>query len=141
MPGKVNPTQCEALIQVCIQVMGNDTTIAFAEGFGSVLDLNVTKPLMIVNLLDSIELLANGIDSFADNCLNGLHANVKQINAQLEKDLMIVTNLVPIIGYDKAAEIAQRASKTGKTIKEVVREMKLKIKGNLDELLDPRKMV
>jgi len=141
MPGKVNPTQCEALIQVCIQVMGNDTTIAFAEGFGSVLDLNVTKPLMIVNLLDSIELLANGINSFADNCLNGLHANVKQINAQLEKDLMIVTNLVPIIGYDKAAEIAQRASKTGKTIKEVVREMKLKIKGNLDELLDPRKMV
>jgi fumarate hydratase class II len=96
---------------------------------------------MIVNLLDSIELLANGIDSFVDNCLNGTHANVKQINAQLERNSMTVTNLVPIIGYDKAAEIAKRASKTGKTIREVVREMKLEIKGNLDELLDPRKMV
>jgi fumarate hydratase class II len=140
MPGKVNPTQCEALIQASIQVVGNDTAISFAEGFGSVLDLNVTKPLMIVNLLDSIELLANAINSFTGNCLTGLHANVKQINAQLERNLMIVTNLTPIIGYDKAAEIAQKASRTGKTIKEVVQDMKLKIRGNLDELLDPKRM-
>ncbi len=76
MPGKVNPTQAEALIQICLQVIGNDVTMSLAEGFGSVLDLNVTKPLMIVNLLDSIELLANGINSFVKNCLNGIKANV-----------------------------------------------------------------
>lgn len=141
MPGKVNPTQAEALIQACLQVIGNDVTVSLAEGFGSVLDLNVTKPLMIVNLLDSIELLANGINSFVKNCLNGLKANVDRINSQLEKNLMVVTNLVPIIGYDKASEIARRASRTGKTIKQTVLEMGLKIYGNLDELLDPRKML
>jgi fumarate hydratase class II len=141
MPGKVNPTQAEALIQVCLQVIGNDVTVSLAEGFGSVLDLNVTKPLMIANLLDSIELLANGINSFVKNCLNGLKANTDSINSQLEKNLMTVTNLVPIIGYDKASEIARRASRTGKTIKQTVREMGLKIDGNLDELLDPRKML
>jgi fumarate hydratase class II len=141
MPGKVNPTQAEALIQVCLQVIGNDVTVSLAEGFGSVLDLNVTKPLMIVNLLDSIDLLANGINSFVKNCLNGLKANVDRINSQLEKNLMVVTNLVPIIGYDKASEIARRASRTGKTIKQTVLEMGLKIDGNLDELLDPRKML
>jgi fumarate hydratase class II len=141
MPGKVNPTQAEALIQVCLQVIGNDVTVSLAEGFGSVLDLNVAKPLMIVNLLDSIELLANGINSFVKNCLNGLKANVDRINCQLEKNLMVVTNLVPIIGYDKASEIARRASRTGKTIKRTVLEMGLKIDGNLDELLDPRKML
>jgi fumarate hydratase class II len=141
MPGKVNPTQAEALIQICLQVIGNDVTMSLAEGFGSVLDLNVTKPLMIVNLFDSIELLANGINSFVRNCLNGIKANVDRINSQLEKNLMVITNLVPLIGYDKASEIAQRASRTGKTIKETILEMGLKIEGNLDELLDPRKMI
>jgi fumarate hydratase class II len=141
MPGKVNPTQAEALIQACLQVIGNDVTVSLAEGFGSVLDLNVTKPLMIANLLDSIELLANGINSFVKNCLNGLKANADRINSQLEKNLMVVTNLVPIIGYDKASEIARRASRTGKTMKQTVLEMGLKIDGNLDELLDPRKML
>lgn len=141
MPGKVNPTQAEALIQVCLQVIGNDVTVSLAEGFGSVLDLNVAKPLMIANLLDSIELLANGINSFVKNCLNGLKANVDRINCKLEKNLMVVTKLVPIIGYDKASEIARRASRTGRTIKQTVLEMGLKIDGNLDELLDPRKML
>lgn len=141
MPGKVNPTQAEALIQVCLQVIGNDVTITLGEQFGSVLDLNVTKPLIIVNLLDSVELLAKGIDSFVNNCLNGLEANRDRIDLQLEKNLMVVTNLVPLIGYDKASEVAKRASRTGKTIKETVIDMQLKIKGNLDELLDPRKMV
>ncbi len=140
MPGKVNPTQAEALIQVCMQVMGNDTTISLAEGFGSTLDLNVAKPLMIVNLLDSIDILANGINSFVDKCLKNLRANIEQINAQLERNLMVATKLVPILGYDKASEIAEKASSSDKTIKEVVLEMGLKIKGNLDELLDPKKM-
>jgi len=141
MPGKVNPAQAEALIQVCLQVIGYDTAVSVAEGFGSVLDLNVAKPLMIVNLLDSIELLANGINSFVRYCLNGLKANVDTINFQLEKNLMVATNLVPLIGYDKASEIARRASRSGKTIKETIIEMGMKIDGNLDELLDPKRMV
>ena len=139
MPGKVNPTQAEALIQVCLQVMGNDATISFAEAFGSTLDLNTTKPLMIINLLRSIEILANGIDSFVENCLKGLKVNRRQIDSQLTSNLMTITSLVPFIGYDKASEIAQIAARTGKTVKQVALEMK--VKGNLDELLDPRKMV
>jgi fumarate hydratase class II len=141
MPGKVNPTQAEALLQVCLQVMGNDTTISLAEAFGSTLDLNVTKPLMITNLLDSIELLTNGIRSFVKNCLNGLRANKERINSQVENNLMIATNLVPIIGYDKASEITQTAAKTGKTIKQVIIDANLRIKGDLDKILDPKKMV
>ena len=141
MPGKVNPTQSEALIQVSIQVIGNDAAIAAAEGFGSILDLNVTKPVMIVNLLDSINLLAMGIDSFIKNCLQGLEVNQSRIDKQLEQSLMIVTRLAPVIGYDQAADIAKTAHATGKTIREVVIESGIKIDGDLDEILDPSKMV
>ncbi len=141
MPGKINPTQSEALIQVAIQVIGNDTAISYAEGYGSILDLNVAKPLMIVNLLESIRILAGAINSFVKNCLEGLQANRAQIKTHLERILMIVTNLIPQIGYDIASEIAQTAYKTGKTIKEVILEKGLKIEGDLDEILDPRKMV
>ena len=141
MPGKVNPTQSEALIQVCLQVIGNDATIAAAEGFGSVLDLNVAKPVMIVNLLDSIHLLSNGIDSFTKNCLAGIKANEERIKKELDRSLMVVTRLSPFIGYDKAAEIAKTAHSTGKTIREVVLESGLKIDGDLDKILDPTKMV
>jgi len=140
MPGKVNPTQSEALIQVCLQVFGNDYTISIAEGYGSILDLNVCKPVLIVNLIESIELLTNGINSFIDKCLKDLKPNVQLINSQLERMLMIVTNLNPIIGYDKASEIAQKAYKENKTIKEVIKELNIKIEGDLDELLDPKKM-
>jgi fumarate hydratase class II len=140
MPGKVNPTQAEALVQVCIQIVGNDATISFAEAFGSTLDLNVSKPLMIVRLLESIELLANGITSFVENCLKGLRANVTRIESQLEGDLMVVTSLVPLIGYDIAAEIAQTAARTGKTIKQVVLERRIRLKGDLDKILDPKRM-
>lgn len=141
MPGKINPTQSEALIQVCLQVMGNDSVISLAESHGSVLDLNVCKPIMIYNLLESIEILSAGIDSFIQHCLKDLKANVDQINSHLERTLMIVTNLSPIIGYDKASEIAQRAYKEGKTIKEAILEMGLEFKENIDELLDPKRMV
>jgi fumarate hydratase class II len=140
MPGKVNPTQSEALIQVCLQVIGNDATIAAAEGFGSILDLNVCKPVMIVNLLDSIKLLGGGIKSFTEHCLKDLRVNREHIEHQLERSLMVVTKLSPEIGYDRASEIAMRAHKEGKTIKEVVLEEGIEIK-NLDELLDPSKMV
>ena len=140
MPGKLNPTQAEALVQVCIQVLGNDATISVAEALGSTLDLNVTKPLMIVRLLESIEILANAVNSFVENCLKGLRANAAHIGSKLESNLMVVTRLVPLIGYDEAAEIAQTAAKTGKTIKQVVRERKMRLKGDLDKVLDPKRM-
>ena len=140
MPGKVNPTQSEALIQVCLQVIGNDATIAAAEGFGSILDLNVCKPVMIVNLLDSIKLLGAGIKSFTEHCLKGLGVNREHIEHQLERSLMVVTRLSPEIGYDRASEIAKRAYNEGKTIREVIHEEGIEIK-NMDELLDPSKMV
>jgi fumarate hydratase class II len=139
MPGKVNPTQSEALIQVCLQVIGNDATIAAAEGYGSILDLNVCKPIMISNLLDSIKLLGAGITSFTEHCLKGLKANRENIQHQLERSLMVVTRLSPIIGYDKAAEIAKRAHSEGKTIREVIVEEGIEIK-DLDDFLDASKM-
>ncbi len=141
MPGKVNPTQCEALAQVCAQVVGHDAVIAFAESQGSLLDLNVTKPLMIVNVLDAIRILSKGIESFVENCLEGMKVNEESIKRQLESSLMIVARLSPVIGYDKAGEISARAHATGKSIKETIIEMGIEIDGNLDELLDPRKMV
>ncbi len=140
MPGKINPTQSEALIQVCLQVIGNDSVISFGEAYGSILDLNVCKPIMIINLLESVEILIGGINSFVDHCLIALRANKDQINDHLERMLMIVTRLTPIIGYDKCSEIAQRAFKEGKTCRQVIKEIGLKI-DNLDELLDPKKMV
>ncbi len=141
MPGKVNPTQAEALIQVSLQVMGNDSTIALAEGFGSMLDLNVAKPVMIVNLLNSVRILSNGIMSFVKHCLEGLNANTHHIKIQLERSLMVVTRLTPIIGYDKASEVAKAAHSSGKTIRETLLDMKLEIDGDLDKILDPMKMV
>lgn len=140
MPGKVNPTQSEALIQVCVQVIGNDATIAAAEGYGSVLDLNMSKPIMIVNLLESMKLLGAGIESFTQNCLKGLKVNEEGIKQQLDQSLMLATRLSSVIGYDRAAEIAKKAHKEGKTIREVIQEENIDIE-NLDELLDPSKMV
>jgi fumarate hydratase class II len=138
MPGKINPTQSEALIQVCLQVIGNNATITAGEFYGSVLDLNVCKPLIITNLLESIEILSNAINSFKKNCLKGIQVNKDQIKEQLERLLMLVTNLTPIIGYDKCSEIAINAYKSGKSIKEVIKEMGLEFEQDLDELLDAR---
>ncbi|MHA2294414.1 MAG: class II fumarate hydratase [Candidatus Hodarchaeales archaeon] len=141
MPGKINPTQSEVLIMVSIQVLGNDATITQAESLGSILDLNVTKPLIIINLLESIQLLANGMTSFVKNTLRRLKPNIKQIENHLSRSLMLVTNLTKVIGYDKAGEIAQIAYKTGKTIREVIIEQGIDIEGDLDDLLDPKRMV
>ncbi len=140
MPGKINPTQSEALIQVCLQVIGNDSVVTSGEMYGSILDLNMSKPIMIVNVLESIDILIGGINSFIGNCLVDIKANTEQIDSNLEQMLMLVTNLIPIIGYDKCSEIAQRAYKEGKSCKVVIKEMGLKI-DNLDELLDPKNMV
>jgi fumarate hydratase class II len=141
MPGKVNPTQSEMLIQVCIQVIGNDTTITFAESQGSILDLNMTKPLMISNLLESIELLSKAVSSFTNNCLKGIQPNRKKIKQLLEQNLMLVTSLTPKIGYDKAAEIAKEAFETGKTLKEILKEKNILNDEEIEEYLDTQKNV
>ncbi len=141
MPGKVNPTQSEALIQVCLQVIGNDSIITFAEGYGSILDLNVCKPLMIFNLLKSLEIISNGINSFIDHCLVGLKINEEHINSQLKDLIMLVTNLAPLIGYDKCSAIAIKAYDENKSIKEVIEEMGIELDEDLDKLLDPKNMV
>ncbi|MHA1293737.1 MAG: class II fumarate hydratase [Promethearchaeota archaeon] len=141
MPGKINPTQSEALIQVCLQVIGYDNIITFAEGYGSILDLNVCKPLIIHNILESINILGNAIASFIKNCLIGLKPNNQQIEKQLKSMLMVITNLSPIIGYDKCSEIAQKAYKEGKTIKEVILELGIEFEEDIDDLLDPKKML
>ncbi|MFW9918606.1 MAG: class II fumarate hydratase [Candidatus Thorarchaeota archaeon] len=140
MPGKINPTQSESLIQVALQVIGYDAAITLGEGFGSILDLNVAKPLIITNILDSINILSNGIISFVNKCLIDLTPNQEIIRSHLDRSLMIVTRLSPVIGYDKAAEVARHAYESGKTVKEAVIDMGLSIE-NLDEILDPARMI
>lgn len=118
MPGKVNPTQCEALTMVCAQVFGNDATVAFAGSQGN-FQLNVYKPVMAHNVLESIELLSDACDSFNNHCAIGIEPHHEKINENLSKNLMLVTALNRHIGYDKAALIAKTAHKEGKTLREV----------------------
>ena len=110
MPGKVNPTQCEALTMVCAQVMGNHVTVSVGGSNGH-FELNVFKPVMISNLLSSIRLLGDASVSFQDNCVEGIVANEKRISQLLNESLMLVTALNPYIGYDKAAKAAKTAHK------------------------------
>lgn len=117
MPGKVNPTQCEAMTMVCAQVMGNHTTITIAGASGH-FELNVFKPVMIYNMLQSIKLIADACLSFADNCIIGIEANIERLNELSAKSLMVVTALNPHIGYDNAAKIAKDALKRNITLKE-----------------------
>jgi fumarate hydratase class II len=117
MPGKVNPTQAEALTMVCAQVMGNHTTVTVAGSHGH-LELNVFKPVIIHNVLQSIRLLADAAESFNLKCVRGLKADKAAIARHLDNSLMLVTALAPHIGYDKAAEIAKKAHADGTTLKE-----------------------
>lgn len=117
MPGKVNPTQCEALTMVCAQVMGNDATIGFAGSQGN-FELNVFKPVIIYNFIQSCNLLADSMDNFREFCLDGLTANEENIKKHLNNSLMLVTALSPVIGYDKAAKIAHDAHVNGTTLRE-----------------------
>lgn len=118
MPGKVNPTQSEALTMVAAQVFGNDTTIGFAASQGN-FELNVFKPVIIYNFLQSVRLLADGMVSFNHNCAKGIEPNQEVITKNVHQSLMLVTALNPHIGYEKAAEIAKLAFKEGSTLKEV----------------------
>lgn len=120
MPGKVNPTQCETIMQVCIQVMANDTAISMANSQGN-FELNVCKPLMIYNLLQSIRLLSDSCRSFTKFCIEGISVNKKQLEQNLDASLMNITKLAPKIGYDKAAEIAKYARENNLPLKEALR--------------------
>ena len=117
MPGKVNPTQCEALTMVCAQVMGNNTAVSFAGSQGH-FELNVYKPVIAANVLQSIRLLGDAAASFSDNCVIGIKANEENIAALMERSLMLVTALAPKIGYDNATKVAKTAHKNGTTLRE-----------------------
>ena len=117
MPGKVNPTQCEALTMVCCQVLANDVAIGIGGASGN-FELNVYKPLIAHNFLQSIRLLADGMISFEKHCVRGIVANRDRLAELMERSLMLVTALVPHVGYDKAAEIAHRAQRDGSTLKQ-----------------------
>ena len=149
MPGKVNPTQCEALTMIACQVIGNNVAITTG-GMQGHFELNVFRPMIIDNILRSMHLLCDGINSFVDNCLIGITANEKRIDELLNNSLMLVTALNTHIGYDNAAKIAKNAHKKGTTLKESARELGFltenggegKIKeSDWDSILDPRKMI
>ena len=139
MPGKVNPTQCEALTMIAAQVMGNDTTIAFAGASGN-LELNVYKPVIIYNLLQSVRLLSDGCRSFGDNCVAGITANEQIIAEYVQNSLMLVTALNPHIGYDKAAQIAKQAHMQGTTLREAAVSLGLLSGEDFDRFVVPEEM-
>ncbi|MDH3658954.1 MAG: class II fumarate hydratase [Alphaproteobacteria bacterium] len=140
MPGKVNPTQCEAMTMLCAQVMGNHmaTTVAGSNGH---FELNVFKPVMIHNVLQSIRLIADGAVSFTDNCVAGLEANRERIDTLLHESLMLVTALNPKIGYDNAAKVAKKAHAEGTTLKESALALGLLTSEEFDEFVRPEKML
>lgn len=140
MPGKVNPTQSEAMTMVCAQVMGNNTTISIAGSNGH-FELNVFKPVMIYNLLQSIRLLGDACNSFTDNCVVGIEANEDRIKKLMNDSLMLVTSLNPVIGYDNAAKIAKKAHKEGKNLKETALELGLLTEEQFDQAVRPELMV
>jgi len=139
MPGKVNPTQSEAMIMVSIQVMGNDTAVSIAGSRGN-LELNVCKPVLIFNYLHSVELLADACDRFTEFCVEGLEPDLPQINKHLTNSLMLVTALNPHIGYDKAAQAAKKAHKEGTTLREAVLALEFLSGEKFDEVVDPAAM-
>ncbi|MBM7694151.1 fumarate hydratase class II [Peribacillus deserti] len=140
MPGKVNPTQSEAVTMAAVQVFGNDAAIAFAASQGN-FELNVFKPVIIYNFLQSVQLLADCIHSFNDHCIKGMTANSEKISENLNRSLMLVTALNPYIGYEKAAEIAKFAFKENLTLKEAALQLNYVTEQQFDEWVDPEKMV
>jgi len=139
MPGKVNPTQSEAMIMVCIQVIGNDTAVGIAGARGN-LELNVNKPVIIHNVLHSIELLTGACRGFRLFCVDGLEPDAEQIQRHLENSLMLVTALNPIIGYDKAADVAKKAYKERTTLREAAVELGYLTGEQFDDAVRPEEM-
>lgn len=140
MPGKVNPTQCEALTMVCAQIMGNHVAVSVAGSNGH-FELNVFKPVMIYNVLQSIRLIADGCNSFVENCVVGIEANEARIDKLLNESLMLVTALNPHIGYDNAAKIAKTAHEKGSTLKEMAIELGFLTAEQFDEWVKPIDMI
>jgi len=140
MPGKVNPTQVEALTMITIQVMANDVAVGFG-GAGGLLEMNVYKPLIIANILQSITLLADGCSNFRKFCIEGTEPNRKRIAEHVGRSLMLVTALVPLIGYDKASAIAHHASENDLTLREAALALGLVSEEDFDRLVDPKKML
>lgn len=139
MPGKVNPTQCEALTMVCAQVLGNDLAVNVG-GLNGHFELNAFKPMMIFNVLNSLQLLADACESFTHHCLVGLKANPEKIKQHLENSLMLVTALNPHIGYDNAAKIAKAAYASGRTLKQEAVHLKILTAEEFDKYLKPEEM-
>ncbi|MGM9951259.1 MAG: class II fumarate hydratase, partial [Lysinibacillus sp.] len=140
MPGKVNPTQSEAMTMVACQVFGNDAAIGFAASQGN-FELNVFKPVIIYNFLQSVRLLADAMQSFNDNCAVGIEPNQEVLDANLRNSLMLVTALNPYIGYENAAAIAKKAHKEGTTLKEAAIASGLLTEEQFDEYVDPATMI
>ena len=140
MPGKVNPTQCEALTMIACQVIGNDTTLTIAASNGQ-LQLNVFKPVIIHNVLQSLRLLADGYNSFREHCIEGLEPDPQRMREHLDNSLMLVTALNPVIGYDKAADIAKKAYTEGTTLKQAALALGYLDEAQFDEAVRPEKML
>ena len=140
MPGKVNPTQCEAVTMVCVKVIGNHNGITMAGSHGH-FELNVFKPLIAHNILQSIDLLSDSTKNFAIYCIRGLKADKKKIKQHLDNSLMMVTALAPYIGYDNAAKIAKNALKNNTNLKEEAIKTKLITAREYDKIVDPKKMI
>ena len=140
MPGKVNPTQCEALTQVCVHVFGNNAAIGFAGSQGH-FELNVYNPVMAYNFLQSVQLLGDAARSFTDNCVTGIEPREDNIKAGLNRSLMLVTALAPTIGYDNAAKIAKTAHKNGTTLKEEALRSGLVSSEDYDRIVRPEDMI
>ena len=140
MPGKVNPTQCEAMTMCAVQIMGNDTTIAIASSQGN-FELNVFMPVIIYNFLQSTTLLTDALKSFRIHCVEGLQANVKKMEDNLYHSLMLVTALNPYIGYEKAAKTAKKAYQENMTLKAACVALGYLTDEQFDEYVDVTKMV
>ena len=139
MPGKVNPTQCEAMTMVCIEVFGNDAAIAFAGSQGN-FELNVFKPVIIYNLLQSIRLLSDVAKNFHDKCLVGIKPNKERIKNLLDSSLMLATALNPVIGYDKCAQISHLAFEKDLSLKEACLKLGYLTAQEFDRAVNPRRM-
>ncbi|MGE5129140.1 MAG: class II fumarate hydratase [Sphingomonadaceae bacterium] len=139
MPGKVNPTQTEALTMLCAQVFGNDVTVNLAGASGN-FELNVFKPVLVYNFLQSVRLLADGCESFEEHCVRGVRANERRIAELVERSLMLVTALAPRIGYDRAAEIAKKAHREGTTLREAALALGYVSAQDFDRWVRPRDM-
>ena len=140
MPGKVNPTQCEALTMIAVQVMANDVAVGFG-GAGGYLEMNVYKPLMIYNIAHSITIMTDGCVNFRKFLVEGTKPNLKKINEYVERSLMLVTALSPVIGYDKASKIAHYAMDNDLTLKAAALKLGFVTEAEFDRVVDPRKMV